>query len=167
MVWLKPENLTDICGHFQIFAASSDICGIFRYLAVSSDICGHLQISAGIFRYLQISPTHQRNIDLSYGIYRKPAAAARHLWSLQASPKPGLRSPGLSHTGLAWPDWKPAGYLEADLAACEHWSERLIFPSCLEICKIGHSQADFCGTWIIIQRLFLTAEGHVEPIPGQ
>ena len=75
MVWLKPENLTDICGHFQIFAASSDICG-------------YLQISAGIFRYLQISPTHQRNIDLSHEIYRKP----------------GLRSPGLSHTGLAWPD---------------------------------------------------------------
>jgi len=20
-----------------------------------------------------------------------------------------------------WPDWKPAGYLQADLAACEHW----------------------------------------------
>jgi len=35
MVWLKPENLTDICGHFQIFVASSDICG---YLQISADI---------------------------------------------------------------------------------------------------------------------------------
>jgi len=42
MVWLKPENRTDICG-------------IFRYLAVSSDICGHLQIFADIFRYLRAS----------------------------------------------------------------------------------------------------------------
>jgi len=42
MVWLKPENLTDICGHLQISG------GIFRYLRASSDICGHLQISADI-----------------------------------------------------------------------------------------------------------------------
>jgi len=35
MVWLKPENLTDIYGHFQIFAASSDICG---HLQISADI---------------------------------------------------------------------------------------------------------------------------------
>jgi len=40
MVWLKPEKPIDICGHFQISAASSDICG-------------HLQVSGGIFRYLQ------------------------------------------------------------------------------------------------------------------
>jgi len=47
MVWLKPEKPTDICGHFQISAASSDICG-------------YLQISGGIFRYLAAS------LDITY-----------------------------------------------------------------------------------------------------
>jgi len=92
MVWLKPENRTDICGIFRYLAASSDICGrlqifagIFRYLQASLDICGHLQIS----------PTHQQNIDLSHGIYRKPAAAARHPWSLAYEAQESLT--------LAWP----------------------------------------------------------------
>ena len=37
--------------------------------------------------------------------------------SLQAPPGP--QEAGKLLQSLAWPDWKPAGYLQADLAACE------------------------------------------------
>ena len=119
MVWLKPENLTDICWHFQIFAASSDICG-----------------------HHQISPTHQTNIDLSHGIYRKPAAAARHTGSLAYEAQVCLTLAGPGRTGsrpvICRSTWALANTGQACITSCMSFcwiwlSKMLLFSVPIEV----------------------------------
>lgn len=69
-----------------------------------------------IFRYLQVSEDVSHILKKYWLVIWNLPKAYRHR---QAPAKPGLQSPGLSHFGGTWPDWKLAGYLWVDLAACE------------------------------------------------